>query len=444
MRPGGGRLSRVWVVSGVVLSLTGLSLAAFGAWLAGNANCDAGDLGRQCVIASLGLSVIGAALVAGGVLRLRRVGEDGEGREAEPSAGLAERPGLVALALAVVGLVLLSLILPAPALPADVFARGAPALATPPSDLLPGEIGGAPRTGLVVAGLNRSVEAVADYADGVLVVVTRFNATTEILPGDVNFVGTLYSFGATLSFTIAHASLVMLRATKPERDSLFRARPNLRLGGIDWPLFAIFGGLATGISFLVIVVQNAATRWVGIGWLVIGFVVYAVYRRVRVKAPLAETVKAPPAFGPALALEYRRLIVPVIAGQPSDDAMDVACRLAAEKGSRIVALSVIEVPLDRHLSERQVELEAHANRELDEAVAIGDSYGVRVVGRLDRARSAGQSIVAEAAARDAEIIVIGSPRQRLTSSQAAVFGKTVDYVLKHAPCRVLVTASVAS
>ena len=265
-----------------------------------------------------------------------------------------------------------------------------------------------------------------------------------ILPGDVNFVGTLYSFGATLSFTIAHASLVMLRATKPERDSLFRARPNLRLGGIDWPLFAIFGGLATGISFLVIVVQNAATRWVGIGWLVIGFVVYAVYRRVRVKAPLAETVKAPPAFGPALALEYRRLIVPVIAGQPSDDAMDVACRLAAEKGSRIVALSVIEVPLDRHLSERQVELEAHANRELDEAVAIGDSYGVRVVGRLDRARSAGQSIVAEAAARDAEIIVIGSPRQRLTSSQAAVFGKTVDYVLKHAPCRVLVTASVAS
>jgi nucleotide-binding universal stress UspA family protein len=105
---------------------------------------------------------------------------------------------------------------------------------------------------------------------------------------------------------------------------------------------------------------------------------------------------------------------------------------------------VIEVALDRHLAESQRELEAQANRELDEAVAIGDSYGVRVVGRLDRARSAGQAIVAEAEARDAEIIVIGSPRRRLTSSQAAVFGKTVDYVLKHAPCRVLVTASEAS
>jgi nucleotide-binding universal stress UspA family protein len=51
--------------------------------------------------------------------------------------------------------------------------------------------------------------------------------------------------------------------------------------------------------------------------------------------------------------------------------------------------------------------------------------------------------VAEANARNAEIIVIGSPRQRLASSQAAVFGQTVDYVLKHATCRVLVTASEA-
>ena len=264
-----------------------------------------------------------------------------------------------------------------------------------------------------------------------------------ILPGDVNFVGTLYSFGATLSFTVAHASLVMLRATKPERDPLFRARPNLRLGGIDWPLFAIFGGLATGISFLVIVVQNPTTRWVGIGWLAIGFVMYAVYRRTRVKAPLAATVKAPPAFGAALALEYRRLLVPVIAGQPSDAAMDVACRLATERGSRIVALNILEIPLDRSLNEEMPEFERVANRELDEAVAIGDSYGVRVVGRLERSRSAGQAIVAEASARDAEIIVIGSPRQRLASSQAAVFGQTVDYVLKHATCRVLVTASEA-
>jgi basic amino acid/polyamine antiporter, APA family len=64
-----------------------------------------------------------------------------------------------------------------------------------------------------------------------------------------------------------------------------------------------------------------------------------------------------------------------------------------------------------------------------------------VVTRLERAYAAGPAIVAEASARNAEIIVLGSLRRNLTGSQAAVFGKTVDYVLKNAQCRVLVAAA---
>jgi APA family basic amino acid/polyamine antiporter len=263
-----------------------------------------------------------------------------------------------------------------------------------------------------------------------------------ILPGDVNFVGTLYSLGATLSFTVAHASLVRLRMRdRDEAEIVFRARPNLHVGGVSWPIFAIAGGAATGVSFLVLVVQNPLTRWVGLGWMVVGLAGYAVYRRRWVKASMREIVKAPPAFGPALALEYRRILVPVARGRPSDEALDVACRLAAETGSRIVALSVLEVPLDRPLAESVPILEAEANRELDEAMAIGDSYGVPVIARLERARAAGPAIVAEAEARQSEIIVIGAPRRELTSRQAAIFGQTVDYVLKHAPCRVLTVAA---
>ena len=135
-----------------------------------------------------------------------------------------------------------------------------------------------------------------------------------ILPGNVNFVGTLYSFGATLSFTIAHASLVRIRMLKSKEELLYRARPNLRIGAVDWPLFAIFGGIATGVSFAVIVVQNPATRWVGLGWIATGLLFYVAYRRRFVHEPLTKTVKAPPAYGPALALEYRRLLVPVLRG----------------------------------------------------------------------------------------------------------------------------------
>jgi basic amino acid/polyamine antiporter, APA family len=264
-----------------------------------------------------------------------------------------------------------------------------------------------------------------------------------ILPGDVNFVGTLYSLGATLSFTVAHASIVRLRMTDRGEDGEipYRARPNLTVAGVSWPLFAFLGGIATGVSFLVLVVQNPLTRWVGLGWMVAGLAGYLVYRRRFLHVSLRAVEKAPPALGPALALEYRNLLVPVIAGPSSDAAMDVACQLAAERRARIVALNVLEVPLDHALTDRFPELEATANDELDEAAAVGDSYGVRVLTRLERAHAAGPAIVAEADARNAEIIVLGAPRRHLTAGQSAVFGKTVDYVLKHAQCRVLVTAA---
>jgi APA family basic amino acid/polyamine antiporter len=263
-----------------------------------------------------------------------------------------------------------------------------------------------------------------------------------ILPGDVNFIGTLYSLGATLSFTIAHASMIRLRIRDgADVDVPYRARPNLRIGRVSWPLFALLGGIATGLSFLVLVLQNPLTRWVGLGWMIAGLVGYALYRRRWVHVPLRELEKAPPALGPALALEYRNLLVPVIPGKSSDAAMDVACRLAAERRARIIALNVLEVPLDQELGDHQGEVEDVANAELDEAAAIGDSYGVRVLTRLERAHAAGPAIVAEADARNAEIIVLGSPRKRMTAHESAVFGPTVDYVLKHANCRVMVTAA---
>jgi APA family basic amino acid/polyamine antiporter len=274
-----------------------------------------------------------------------------------------------------------------------------------------------------------------------LVVFAGFVSILTLLPGQVDFLGTMYAFGAMLSFTIAHVSLVVLRYRGRDEELAFRGRPNLRLAGIDWPLFALLGALGTGLAWVVVVVQTPAARYAGLAWLAIGFAVYFGYRRFVVREPLRATVRAPAAFGPALALEYRRLLVPVIPGHPSDAAMDVACRLAAERGSRIVALNVLEVPLDQPLTEALPEREREANRELDEAAAIGDSYGVRVVTRLERARSAGPAVVAEASARDTEIIVLGAPRRRLTAAQAAVLGRTVDYILKHASCRVLVTAS---
>jgi APA family basic amino acid/polyamine antiporter len=266
------------------------------------------------------------------------------------------------------------------------------------------------------------------------------------LSGQTSFLGSIYSFGATFSFTVAHASVVRIRMKLKENDDVqFKAPLNVRLRGIRWPLFAIIGGLGTGLSWLVIVIQTPSIRYTGIGWLVVGFVFYVVYRRRVVRAPLTETVRAPVQIGPAEALEYANILVPVAAGYPSDEAMDLACRLARERRSRITAVTVIEVPLELPLDAALPEQVAEANAQLDEARAIGESYGVSVVTRIIRARNAGRAIVDEATRRNAQIIVMGGPRRiRLQRGRRAIFGDTVDFVLKHAPCRVMVAAGRAA
>ena len=259
-----------------------------------------------------------------------------------------------------------------------------------------------------------------------------------LLPGKTTFLGDMYAFGAMLSFTIAHASIIALRVKRRDREMRFRARPNLRVGGVDWPLFAIFGGLGTAAAWLVVVVQKADARWVGFGWLVLGLILYAVYRRYVVHAPLRETVRAPVLIGPAIALEYRSILVPVKPGRESEEAIDFACRLAAERRSSIAAVSVVTVPLELPLDAELPEAEAAANDALDAAVAIGELYGVDVIGRLLRARKPGRAIVREAERRQTEIIVLGAPRA--AHPRRAIFSETVDFILKNAPCRVMVVA----
>jgi nucleotide-binding universal stress UspA family protein len=135
----------------------------------------------------------------------------------------------------------------------------------------------------------------------------------------------------------------------------------------------------------------------------------------------------------ARALGLRSLLVPISDNVESEQAMDTACRLAADRGATIAVVNVVEVPpvlpLDSHMTSE----EAVAHRLLERAAAIGHSYGVTVVPRIVCARTAADVIVAQARQRGTELIVIGAPRKRRRA-----FGSTVEHVLKKAPCRVLV------
>ena len=268
-----------------------------------------------------------------------------------------------------------------------------------------------------------------------LVVFGGIGTTIFLLSGQVDFLGRMYAFGAMLSFTIAHAAVIALRVRHRGAELEWRARPSIRFRGIDWPLFAIVGGLGTGIAWVVVVVQDAPTRYAGLAWLVAGFVFYPLYRR-RQHLDIRETVRAPIPLGPAVALEYHSILVPVVAGDQSREAVEVAARLATERAGRIVLLRVIVVPLELPLDADLREQQQEADALLDVARATASAYGVRTIERIVRARHAGNAIVEEAERRGTEIIVLGAPR----SMHKNVFGHTVDYVLKHAPSRVMVAA----
>jgi basic amino acid/polyamine antiporter, APA family len=274
-----------------------------------------------------------------------------------------------------------------------------------------------------------------------LIVFAGIISIAVLLPGKVDFLGTMYSFGAMLSFTIAHLSVIALRRKRQaagEVGEVYRARPNLRIGTLDVPLFAVVGGLGTAIAWMVVVVQYAPARFAGLGWLAFGLLFYWVYRTRVVRRPLTATVRAPAlVLGPSLAVEYQTIVVPVVRSAESEEALVAAARLAAERGATVAIVHVVEVPLSLPLDARLPDDEDEAEGLLDDAQALVESYGVRAVTRLLRARRAGPAIVEEAKRRHAELIVLGAPR-RAIGGRRRLFGDTVDYVLRESPYRVLI------
>jgi nucleotide-binding universal stress UspA family protein len=115
-----------------------------------------------------------------------------------------------------------------------------------------------------------------------------------------------------------------------------------------------------------------------------------------------------------------------------------AVTLAQGRDAHVEALYVIRVPLDQPLDAELTDLEEAAAASLAEAQLLGSDHGVEVQAETVRARSIGDAIVGEARRRGNDLIVVGSaPRWR---RQSRFFSPTVEFVLRKAPCEVLVVA----
>jgi APA family basic amino acid/polyamine antiporter len=254
--------------------------------------------------------------------------------------------------------------------------------------------------------------------------------------GDPTFLASAYSFGVLLAFTAAQLAVIRLRVTDPDLARPFRARPDVTIRGHRLPLAALVGAPATLAIWVLALVTHAGARYAGTLWLAVGLVVFVVVRRSARRGVLEHVtpVKELPAGA-----QFKRILVPMKLGDIGEETVATAIALAKEGDAQIEAITVVRVPRRFPLEgELPPEVAARVEASLDEARLLGEDHGVEVRTDVVRARSIGYAILDEARARNADLIVLGSsPRWR---RQSRFFSPTVDFVLRRAPCEVLVVA----
>jgi basic amino acid/polyamine antiporter, APA family len=260
-------------------------------------------------------------------------------------------------------------------------------------------------------------------------------AILTMLPGKTAFLATMYSFGAMLSFTIAHISVIRLRQRHPERQRSWKPPLNFRAFGFEIPLTAVLGGLGTFAAWIIVIVLHTSTGLVGAGWMLVGLLLYWVYRR-RQQLPLRQTVKVvtPEPLG-VEEVEYKSVLVVFEDTSFSQEAVSTAARLAARRRRGIHVFAIVPVPTHLPLDAPLEDAEAEANSLIEQSKLIG---GLRVTGHIARVRPGqeARAIIEEARSIKAAAIVM-SLRYR---NGKPLYGKTLQTVLAKRPTRVIVAA----
>jgi APA family basic amino acid/polyamine antiporter len=258
---------------------------------------------------------------------------------------------------------------------------------------------------------------------------------TSFIKEDIAFLASLFSFGVLGAFTAAQLAVIKLRFSEPELPRPYRAPANVRIRGVEVPIPAIVGSVATFAIWIAALSTHAGARYGGPAWLAAGLVVYGLVRKGRGEG-LLEHVEVRLENLPEA--EFSSILVPMKLGAIGEEMVATAVKLAAERGAEVEALFVIRVPLDKAIDAELDEQEERAAASLAEAALLGADLGVQVRTEAIRARSIGEAIVSEATRRGNDLIVCGSaPRWR---RQSRFFSPTVEYVLRKAPCEVLVVA----
>jgi APA family basic amino acid/polyamine antiporter len=248
--------------------------------------------------------------------------------------------------------------------------------------------------------------------------------------------------------------------TEPDLERPYRVPLDVTVRGYRLPVPAVVGALISAVAWLSVFALHAEAVYVGGGWMLFGLISYVIYRRLLEGTSLTQRVAVPEASlkKQPVEVEFSTILVPVFGTKLDDDIVATAGRLAdaeLEEGEvppRLDVVYVAELPLTVPIdSPLPGGVRERAERALERAREVGDEYqNVEVSTNLIPARSIGSGIVQEAREKGAEVIVMGGePPTRIRGgailggiggARPEEIGEVTEYVLKKAPCRVLLTA----
>ncbi|UTI62503.1 amino acid permease [Paraconexibacter antarcticus] len=297
----------------------------------------------------------------------------------------------------------------------------------------------------------------------VVIVLAAVMAIVLVIPADLDLLVGIYAFGSLLGLTIAHASVVRLRFTEPDRRRPYAVPFSVPFKGRSLPLPSVLGAGLAVLAWVSVIVFHSGARYVGLGWMGAGIALYVVYRTTQEKSVFQRITVPEQALRQVARpqeVSYGSILVPLMGSPLDDDIIQTAGRLAGEEhedfddeeGAVVEALWIIEVPMslpiDARLPDGQLD---QARAALRRAKAVGEEYvGVEVATATIRTRRAGQAIVEEAQRRGVEAIVMAAEEPSRIRGGARLggrggprdnfVGEITKYVVAKATCPVILTA----
>jgi basic amino acid/polyamine antiporter, APA family len=315
-------------------------------------------------------------------------------------------------------------------------------------------------------GTNRQIPSLAARLDAtrgtpyVAIALAAAIAFALSCSANPEWLAGIFAFGATLAFTLAHLSVVVLRYREPDRKRAFRVPLSIRVGGGDLPLPSALGAVLGAASWVTVVVLHEGARYVGGGWLLAGLAMYVIYRKVQGKSLTQRFTIPHTALSAARDTEFGSILVPIFGERLDDDIVGTAGRLAAEQadegeGVMLEAVWVFQIPMSLPIDARVPDERIAAARvALARAKEVGEEYeDVEVSTAMVRGRSVGAAIVSEARRRGVEAIVLAAEAPTRIRGGAMLGGRGIGsdrfagdftrYVIEKAPCKVILTAPPA-